>query len=86
MTENHEIECPECDGNGWIAKRAPLLGPGVYEADCDFCGGHGWREMTDDEAADYASDAFSEMCESEPPLTMIERRTIAWNKKRELRA
>ena len=70
---NPEIECPECEGNGWIGKRVPMLGGGVYEVTCEHCNGHGWRAMTDDEANDRAADAFSDMCESEPPLTMAER-------------
>ena len=52
--EAPEIECPECEGNGWVAKRLPRLGGGVYEVNCEHCSGYGWRNMTADELADRA--------------------------------
>lgn len=36
-----DVECPECRGNGWVARRQPQLGPGVYEIDCPECRGSG---------------------------------------------
>jgi len=41
-TDHRETRCGRCDGNGWVAKRNSLLGPGIYEVDCDTCGGFGW--------------------------------------------
>lgn len=69
----HEIECVQCDGNGWIAKRLPRVGGGLHEVNCIDCSGHGWRLETEDEANDRAADAFSDMCEGEPPMSFSER-------------
>lgn len=43
-TDHRETKCEHCGGNGWVAKRNSLLGPGLYEVDCDTCGGFGWVE------------------------------------------
>lgn len=86
MFEPQEIECPECEGNGWIGKRLPLVGGGIHEVTCEHCNGHGWRPMTEDEANDAAAaDAWSDLCESEPPVTMQERHEAAWKLKQELK-
>ena len=66
-----EIECRDCDGEGRIWNNCdPTSGQSV---DCDACGGEGWREPTDEELNDMAADAFSDMCEGEPPLSFAER-------------
>lgn len=80
-----DIECKLCDGNGWIERRNPRLGPGIYQEDCPDCLGEGWRPMTQDEIDDAAADAFSDMCEGEPPVTMQEQHQAAWRQKQELR-
>ena len=72
-----EIECRQCDGNGFIPP-AKRMGETV---DCAACNGAGWRPMTDDERDDAAADAFSDMCEGEPPITMDERHAMAWREK-----
>lgn len=77
----HEIECPECDGNGWVGKRLPRLGGGVHEVTCEHCSGHGWRPMAQAEIDDAAADAFSDMCEGEPPVTLAEQHRAAWERK-----
>ncbi len=79
----NEIECPECEGEGRFWNNAdPTSGQSV---DCDACNGHGWREMTEEEANDAAANAWSDLCESEPPITMQERYEAAAKQKRELR-
>ena len=66
-----EIECTDCDGEGRIWNNAdPTSGQYV---DCDACHGDGWREPTQEELNDMAADAFSDMCEGEPPLSFAER-------------
>lgn len=71
MTEENEIECTDCDGEGIIWNNAdPTSGQSVQ---CDHCFGAGWRPETDEEANDRAADAFSDMCESEPPIGFYER-------------
>lgn len=80
-----DIECKACDGNGFTMKSQPRLGRGIYEVECEECCGHGWRSMTQDEIEDAASDAFSDMCEGEPPLSADERHQAAWKQKQELR-
>lgn len=84
--EPREIECTDCDGNGWTARRLPLVGGGLHEVNCAACNGNGWREETEDEANDRAADAYSDMCESEPPISMQERYEMAARQKRELAA
>ena len=79
MTDRPEIECPECCGNGQtIGKNS---GGDII---CPDCKGTGWREMTDDEWSDWSADRYSDMCESEPPITMRERHEAAWKQKQEL--
>lgn len=80
-----DVECTDCDGNGFTMKRQPRLGRGLYEVDCETCCGHGWRPMTQDEMDDAAADAFSDMCEGEPPISAQERYEAAARQKRELR-
>lgn len=76
---NDLIECPECCGNG------QTIGPnGGEDIICPLCQGEGWRETTQDELDDMAADAFSDMCESEPPITMQEKYEQAARQKREL--
>ncbi len=81
-----DIECKLCDGNGWIERCNPQLGRGVYQEDCPDCCGHGWRPMTQDEIDDAAADAFSDMCEGEPPISAQELYEAAWKQKQELRS
>lgn len=75
MSDPREIECPDCDGEGYPTASGPR---------CPACKGTGWRDETDDEANDRAADAYSDMCESEPPLTMRERQMMDWQQKQEL--
>lgn len=78
-----EIECPDCDGTGDIwNNNDPTSGQRV---DCDECKGTGWRAPTDEERDDMAANAFSDMCEGEPPITAQERHEAAWKQKRALR-
>lgn len=79
-----EIECPECEGSGWVGKRLPRLGGGVHEVTCEHCNGHGWREMTEDEI-DAASEKQAEDVMSEPPMSLDEQHARAWQQKQELR-
>jgi DnaJ-class molecular chaperone len=79
-----DTECTRCDGNGWLPRRWSFNSRvQLTEEDCPDCGGHGWRAMTPDEIDDAAADAFSNMCEGEPPVTMQERYEAAWREKRE---
>lgn len=82
---DNDVECVQCGGEGWTLKRDTRLGLGLYETDCEACNGHGWRPMTQDEIDDAAGDAFSDMCEGEPPLSADERHQMAWKQKQELR-
>lgn len=79
-----DVECTACDGHGFTMKRQPRLGRGIYEVECADCAGHGWRPMTQDEIDEAAADAFSDMCEGEPPVTMTERYQRAADEKRRL--
>lgn len=79
-----DIECTTCNGHGFRMLRQPRLGPGLYEVECEDCRGHGWRPMTQDEIDDAAADAFSDLCEGEPPVTMQERYQRAADEKRRL--
>ena len=66
-----QIECRDCDGEGVIWNNAdPTSGQSVA---CEACKGEGWREPTDEESADIAADAWSDMCEGEPPVSFAER-------------
>lgn len=81
-----EIECPDCRGNGWLPRRWGFNSRvQLSEEDCPHCQGYGYRPMTQDEIDDAAADAFSDMCEGEPPVTMQERYEAAWRQKQELR-
>lgn len=80
--EPSEIECRDCHGNGWLPRRWAFNSRVQFtEEDCPHCNGHGWRAPTQEELDDMAADAFSDMCESEPPLSMDERHQIAWREK-----
>lgn len=83
MSDASEIECPDCGGHGHILKRDLRLGPGMHEMTCEACNGHGWRAMTQDEIDDAAADAFSDMCEGEPPISMREAHEAAWQQHQE---
>lgn len=81
--------CIECGGDGQVEKPEPLEVQygGPYEVeyiDCPHCCGEGECECRD--CVDTASEnAFSDMCESEPPLSIDERHQMAWREKQELR-
>jgi len=80
-----DVECTRCDGNGWIPRRWAFNSRvQLSEEDCPDCCGHGWRPMTQDEIDDAAADAFSDMCEGEPPVTMAEQYQRAAEEKRRL--
>jgi DnaJ-class molecular chaperone len=81
MPDTPEIECPDCDGNGFIPPHRRM---GEF-SDCTACNGTGWRPMTDEERDNAAADAFSDICEGEPPITMDERHAMAWREKQGLR-
>lgn len=81
MPDTPEIECPDCDGNGFIPPHKRMS----EFADCAACNGAGWRPMTDEERDNAAADAFSDMCEGEPPITMDERHAMAWREKQGVR-
>ena len=81
-----DIECKRCDGNGWIPRHWGFNSRvQLTEEDCPDCAGHGWRPMTQDEIDDAAADAFSDMCEGEPPVSMQERYERAAAEKRSLK-
>lgn len=74
IDERPEIECPDCDGNGWLPKRWGFNSRvQLTEETCEYCDGTGWRRVTDDEWNDMSADAYSDMCESEPPMSAAER-------------
>tara|TARA_B100000378_G_scaffold24922_1_gene19038 strand:+ start:2604 stop:2879 length:276 start_codon:yes stop_codon:yes gene_type:complete len=80
-----DVECPRCHGNGWLPRRWAFNSRvQLTEEDCPDCAGHGWRPMTDEEIDDAAADAFSDMCEGEPPVTMAEQYQRAAEEKRRL--
>jgi hypothetical protein len=68
-----EIECAECEGRGWIAKRVPSLGRGVHEVTCEHCNGHGYRAPAADELDNMAEAAYQRQFEGEPPMSQRER-------------
>lgn len=78
--EPEQIECFECDGHGKIFNNADPTSGQFHE--CEACNGEGWRAETDEERNDRAADAFSDMCESEPPITMRERQLKDWEEHR----
>lgn len=84
MTDSFESKarCTECDGEGRIWNNAdPTSG---QSADCEHCSGSG--ECGCDDCVSTASEnAFSDMCESEPPISAQERYEAAAREKRELR-
>ena len=69
---NDEIECPDCDGFGWITKREAtnILG------DCLPCKGSGWREPTEVEADALVEAAYDRQFEGEPPMSFAERTEV----------
>jgi DnaJ-class molecular chaperone len=70
--------CLDCDGEGSV-----VSGEG-WEMRCPHCNGSG--ECGCDECVNTASEnAFSDMCESEPPLSADERHQMAWREREELR-
>jgi len=80
-----EIECPDCDGNGWVLMRLPRVGGGLHEVNCPACYGRGWRDRTPDEEADAAEAQCDARNNGEPPITMDEQHAAAWAQKQELR-
>lgn len=76
-----EIECPDCDGHGFI--RSPGRASG--ERECPACNGEGWRPMMDDEL-DAAAERQAEDSMSEPPMSLDEQHARAWAQKQELRS
>lgn len=80
-----DIQCKRCDGNGWVEVRRHGILRGLHQEDCPDCHGHGWRPMTQDEIDDAAADAFSDMCEGEPPMSLDEQHHLAWQQKQDLR-
>lgn len=75
-----EIECPECDGEGFIRTNGWPFGP-----NCTACNGEGWRPMTDEEL-EAAAERQQEDNASEPPITMAEQHRAAWQQKQDLRS
>jgi len=54
-----DIECPRCRGEGWIMKRAVLIGTraGLYDMDCPDCNGTGAIAVdAEDEVEDWMED------------------------------
>ena len=90
-----DIECPRCNGHGEVCgvnpnRRSRFVGhddlsPDDFTVECSECCGTGWRPMTQDEIDDAAEDAFSDMCEGEPPVSLDEQHRAAWKQKQELR-
>ena len=90
-----DIECPRCNGHGEVCgvnpnRRSRFVGrddlsPDDFTVDCPECHGAGWRPMTQDEIDDAAADAFSDMFEGEPPMSMQEAYEAAFQQKQELR-
>lgn len=85
MMDAPEIECANCEGVGLVDVDR---GYGqVPDTDiCPDCKGEGWRAMTSEEIDDAAANAFSDMCEGEPPISMDEHHAAAWKQKMELRS
>ncbi|GLI99164.1 hypothetical protein [Sphingobium sp. BS19] len=87
-------ECDACNGHGEVCGVNPNhrsrfvgyddLSPGDFTVECQACAGTGYVPMTQEEIDDAAADAFSDMCEGEPPMTMNERHQLAWAQKQEL--
>ena len=82
MDTVNKIECPDCMGEGEY-EHPHLEGayggshainpPDPVMIECEACHGKGWREMTDDERDTASENAFSDMCEGEPPLSFAEQ-------------
>lgn len=52
-----EVECPRCRGEGWLLRREPRLGRGLYEVTCEHCNGHGTIAVdAEDEIEDWMRD------------------------------
>lgn len=91
-----DVECTTCNGNGEVCgvnpnRRSRFVGmddlsPYDFTVECADCAGHGWRPMTQDEMDDAAADAFSDMCEGEPPVSMDEMHQRAHREKMEARS
>lgn len=90
-----DVECEACNGHGEVCgvnpnRRSRFVGqddlsPDDFTVECAACAGSGFRAMTQDEIDDAAADAFSDMCEGEPPITMAEQHRAAFAQKQELR-
>lgn len=88
----HEIECPQCGGEGEWEHPHLSTPPGITAecppdpvmVECEDCNGTGWRAMTSDEL-DAAAERQADDAMSEPPITMAEQHRAAWEQKQELR-
>lgn len=77
--ERPEIECRQCDGQGCVLPEKRM-----GSTDCPACDGQGWRPATDEEWNDLSADAWSDLCESEPPVSLSEQHQMAAEQKRSL--
>lgn len=80
MHERPEVCCDRCDGEGAILPMAAF-----QSSDCPDCNGTGYRPATDDEWSDMSADAYSDMCEGEPPLSLDEQHRRNWQIKQGLK-
>ena len=69
-----EIECIDCDGNGWTPK-VWFYGrrKTITEETCFDCNGTGFRAPTADELDNMAEAAYQRQFEGEPPMSFTER-------------
>lgn len=91
-----DIECTRCNGTGEVCgvnpnRRSRFVGmddlsPDDFTVECSDCCGVGWRPMTDEEMDRAAEDAFSDMCEGEPPVSVDEQHRSAFNEKMRLKS
>jgi len=81
MTEAPEIECPDCDGWGFIRENAD----DIIGTTCAACDGSGWRPMTDAEQNAAAERQAADNM-SEPPMSLDEQHARAWAQKQDLRS